>query len=86
MAGAERKATHYVLKVEIGGVKGLIAPVVGKQPPDVHVWILGGEAPTFVKAEGPLYYGGPNWRVELANPAGPRAADKPQRKSPGNNG
>jgi hypothetical protein len=43
--GAARKATHYVLKVEIGGISGLLAPFLGKQPPDSHVWILGGEAP-----------------------------------------
>ena len=32
-------ATHYVLKVEIGGLAGVVAPLVGKQPPDSHVWI-----------------------------------------------
>jgi hypothetical protein len=42
---------------------------VGKQPPDTHVWILGGDAPTFVKFEGPLYSGGPVWRIELSSPA-----------------
>ncbi len=72
LAGAGRKAMHYVIKVEIGGVKGVIAPLVGKQPPDVHVWVLGGEAPAFVKTEGPLYYGGPIWRIELVSPVWPR--------------
>lgn len=67
-AGVARKATHYVLKVEIGGIKGLIAPLVGKQPPDSHVWILGGEAPAFVKAEQPFFQDGPVWRIELASP------------------
>jgi hypothetical protein len=69
--GAARKATHYVLKVEIGGISGLLAPLVGKQPPDSHVWILGGEAPAFVKSEQPLYAGGPLWRIELASPVWP---------------
>lgn len=75
--GSSRKATHYLVKVEIGGVAGLVAPLVGKQPQDTHVWILGGEAPTFVKSEGPLYLGGPTWRIELASPVWPRgrAAD-----------
>jgi hypothetical protein len=68
-----RKAIHYVVKVEIGGVAGLVAPLVGKQPPDTHVWILGGEAPAFVKSEGPLYTGGPSWRIELTNPTWPQA-------------
>jgi len=66
--GVARKATHYVVKVEIGGVAGLVAPLVGKQPPDSHVWILGGEAPAFVKSEGPLFQDGPIWRIELTSP------------------
>jgi len=69
-----RSATHYVVKVEIGGVSGLIAPLVGKQPPDAHVWIMGGDTPAFVKAEQALYTGGPVWRIELTSPAWPRAA------------
>jgi hypothetical protein len=63
-----RKATHYILKVKIGGIVGWLAPLVGKQPPDVHVWILGGDAPAFIRAEQPLYAGGPVWRIELASP------------------
>jgi len=66
-SGQSRKATHYVIHVDIGGVKGAIAPIVGKQPPDTHVWILQGKAPTFVKFEGPLYEGGPVWDIDLAS-------------------
>jgi hypothetical protein len=62
------KAIHYVVKVEIGGAAGFLARLMGKQPPDTHVWVLGGEAPAFVKAEGPFYAGGPIWRIELAKP------------------
>ena len=65
-SGQPRKAIHYVIHVDIGGVKGAIAPIVGKQPPDTHVWVLGGKAPTFVKFEGPLYEGGPIWDIDLA--------------------
>jgi hypothetical protein len=68
----KRKASHYVVKVEIGGLAGLVAPLLGKQPPDTHVWILEGKAPAFVKSEGPLYLGGPIWRIELTSPAWPR--------------
>lgn len=60
------KAMHYVVKAEIGGVKGFLARLTSKQPPDTHVWVLGGDAPAFVKLEGPLYTGGPIWRVKLA--------------------
>ena len=72
IGGSGRKATHYVAKVEIGGAAGLVAPLVGKQPPDTHIWVLGGEVPTFVKSEGPLYEGGPIWRIELTSPVWPQ--------------
>ena len=74
--GGPRKARHYVLKVEPGGIAGLLAPILGKQPPDSHVWILGGEAPAFVKAEQTLYPGGPVWRIELASPVWPHRTTK----------
>lgn len=77
--GADRKATHYVLKVEIGGVSGLLARLLGKQPPDSHVWIFGGEAPAFVKSEQPLYLGGPLWRIELVSPVWPRTVPAAQK-------
>lgn len=76
IGGASLKATHFVLKVEIGGVAGLVAPIVGKQPPDTHVWILNGKAPAFVKFEGPLSAGGPVWRIELASPVWPGAVPR----------
>src|SRR5438093_3039340 len=57
------KAMHFAVKVEIGGLTGFVARLMGKQPADTHVWVLGGEAPAFVKAEGPLYVGGPIWRI-----------------------
>jgi hypothetical protein len=76
---AARKATHYVLKVEIGGISGVLAPLLGKQPPDSHVWILGGEAPAFVKSEQPLYLGGPLWRIELVSPVWPRTGPAPPK-------
>ena len=74
LAGASREARHYVIKVEIGGVAGLVAPLVGKQPPDAHVWIFGGEAPTFVKSESLFYLGGPVWRMEILSPAWPKSS------------
>jgi hypothetical protein len=32
--------------------------------PDVKMWIVPGAAPAFVRAEGPLYFMGPTWRIE----------------------
>ena len=71
---ASHKATRYVVKVDIGGIKGVLAPLVGKQPPDTLVWILGGSSPAFLKSEGPSYEDGPIWRIELASPVWPEVA------------
>jgi hypothetical protein len=72
IAGSTRKAVHYVLKVDIGGFAGLVAPLVGKQPPDSHVWIMEGEAPAFVRSQAPMFMGGPLWQTELVSPVWPR--------------
>jgi hypothetical protein len=63
------KAIHYVVKVKIGGIAGVVAHLAGKQPPDIQAWVLGDEAPAFVRSDGPLYGDGPVWRMELAVPA-----------------
>jgi hypothetical protein len=65
-SGQPHKASHYVVHVDIGGVKGAVAPLIGKQPPDTHVWVLQGKAPTFVRFEGCLYEGGPIGDIDLA--------------------
>lgn len=78
VGGASREATDYVIKVELGGVAGVVAPLVGKQPPDGHLWMIGGEVPTFVKSETLSYAGGPLWRMEMIAPAwSKRPAAKP---------
>jgi hypothetical protein len=76
LAGAGREALNYSIKIKIGGIAGLVAPWLGEQPPDSHVWILGGEAPAFVKSETLSYMGGPMWRTELLAPTWPRAQDQ----------
>lgn len=70
--GTPRKAVHFVVRIEIGGVAGVVAPLVGKQPPDTHVWVLEGAAPAFVRSEGPLAMGAEPWRIELVSPAWPK--------------
>jgi hypothetical protein len=71
VVGTSRKSTNFLVKIEIGGIAGVVAPIVGKQPADTHVWILKGEVPTFLKSEGPLFQDGPIWRIELASPTWP---------------
>jgi hypothetical protein len=64
IGGVRRKATDFRVKVELGGAAGVIAPIIGKQPKDIHVWVLQGEAPVFIREIGQLYEGGPVWRIE----------------------
>lgn len=68
LAGVRHRAIRYDIKTEIGGVAGAVAPLIGKQPKDIYVWILGGKAPTFVHMEGPLYNEGPIWTIDLTAP------------------
>jgi hypothetical protein len=67
--GTTLRATQYRVKFEIGGVLGLLAPLVGRQPQDLLAWVLEGSAPAFVRMEGPLFVGGPSWRIELTSPS-----------------
>jgi hypothetical protein len=55
IAGIAGRATHYVIKIDIGGITGVAAKVVGKQPAPVDFWVTK-DAPTFLRSEGPLCY------------------------------
>ena len=65
---ATRTAVRYVVTMDLVGVTGLIATVLGKDPPDVRFWISTGEAPAFLRFEGSMFLKGPRWRIELAAP------------------
>lgn len=67
-----RATTRYLVDLEIGGMMGVLASVVGKEPPDLRFWIADGPARAFVKFEGPIYLNGPVWRVELTVPRWPK--------------
>lgn len=49
----------------------MIASVIGKQPTDYHVVLVGGEDPVFLREEGPLFEGGPIGRVQQVSAAFP---------------
>jgi hypothetical protein len=77
--GTGRRATRYVVDVHIGGITGVLADVMGKDPPDTNVWILGGEAPAFIRSEGPMFADGPIWRIDLVSPVWPKAPASAKR-------
>jgi len=62
------KVQHYVVHIKIPGAAGVVAPLLGKKPPDLQLWVLKSEAPTFIEFEGPLSEDAPVWRIELAAP------------------
>jgi hypothetical protein len=64
VGGRSRVATDFVVHVELGGVPGIVAPLIGKEPRDFHVLILTGADPAFIREEGQLYAGGPVWRIQ----------------------
>ena len=63
-----------MVKVEIGGIAGKIAPLVGKQPANTKIWVVGEGAPAFVRADEALYVGGPIWSIQITGPEWGRAA------------
>jgi hypothetical protein len=82
MGGEVRKATDFDVHVDLGGVVGVVAPLVGKQPPDFHVLIMTGEDPAFIREEGPLYQGGPIWRIQQVSAVFPKTAGEPKTADP----
>jgi hypothetical protein len=63
----EKQAIRYLLKPQLG-VLGIVASLIGKNPPEYHYWISDEAAPGFLAFEGPLYLDGPVWSVELSSP------------------
>jgi len=54
------RAVRYTIRPQLG----LFASLLVTDLPDVHCWILEGDAPGFLRFEGPLYFMGPVWRIE----------------------
>lgn len=58
--GARHKATIFRVHPKLGGVAGVIAPMVGKDPKDVLVWVTPGSAPALVREVAQLAVGVPS--------------------------
>lgn len=68
VGGFQHFANRYVIHIELSGLAGLLAPIMGKQPADIHDWVVGDEVPSFAKMQGALYLGGPVWTIQLTAP------------------
>ena len=76
IGGGGREAAKYRVHVELGGIAGVVAPIIGKEPPDLYFWVVEDAVPTFLRLNGFLYQGGPIWSIDLSSPtwpAGPAA-------------
>lgn len=54
-------ATRYVVKPQLG----LLASLLVTDLAPMNCWIAGGDAPGFLRFQGPLFFMGPVWRIEL---------------------
>jgi hypothetical protein len=52
--------TRFLVKPQLG----LFASLLVAEIPDIKMWVSGGEAPAFLRFEGPLYFMGPIWRID----------------------
>jgi hypothetical protein len=71
VGGVSGPSKKYKIHVEIGGLTGMVVPLLGKQPSDVEMWVTAGEVAAFLKMVGPLYEKGPIWTMQLAAPVWP---------------
>jgi hypothetical protein len=72
LGNQSRKVTRYLVKLEIGGLTGVIASLLGKKPPDLRYWFVTGDVPAFVKFQGAMFLNGPVWRLELTTVEWPK--------------
>jgi len=61
------KLTRYLVQLELKGLTGIVASLIGKDPPDARYWFAAGDVPGFVRFDGAMYLNGPAWRLELAS-------------------
>lgn len=64
-SGQTLKATVFRIHAELGGILGMLAKLVGRQPKDVMVWVLEGEKPVVIRVVGQMGGYGPVVSSEL---------------------
>jgi hypothetical protein len=72
IAGTSRKAHVFRVRPQIGGVIGVVAAMINKQPADITISVLEGEVPTIVRIQQQLAEGTPMLDIEMAGASFPR--------------
>ncbi len=70
-----RTATRYLVKLELRGLTGVVASVIGKDPPDLRYWITTGPAPWVREARGTDVPEGPELARRVSDTALARGVD-----------
>jgi hypothetical protein len=65
ITGLSYTAHVFRIHLNLGGVLGVVAPLLGKQPGDLFIWVSERPAPQLLRLEGPLASGGRVVSVEL---------------------
>lgn len=71
LGGIARKANHFEIKIKLGGLAGVVAPLIGMEPPNIEIWTDGGKAPVFIREQGSICPEGPMMTIQLASPVWP---------------
>jgi len=71
LGGERQTAKKLEIKIELGGIAGLIAPVIGKEPKPSTAWMADGKVPMFIRIQTQFYEGGPLWTIQQTAPAWP---------------
>ena len=64
VGGHVKKVNRHLVKLDIGGLKGAVATLIGKDPPDLRYWLVQGDVAVFARFEGPMFLNGPVLRIE----------------------
>ena len=75
LAGERQTAKRLEVKVELGGLAGVIAPVIGKEPLPTYFWMADGHVPMFIRIRTQFYEGAPPWTIQQTAPAWPQTTD-----------
>ena len=63
VGGEAKPVTRYLVKLELTGLTGAIASLIGKEPPERRYWLATGDVPAFLRFEGAMFLNGPVWRL-----------------------
>jgi hypothetical protein len=71
LAGERQTARKLEIKVDLGGLAGVIAPILGKEPKPTTAWMAAGRIPMFIRIETQFYEGAPLWTIRQTAPQWP---------------